>query len=96
MAKSERHNKYCMFCGRGENEVPPEEPEQLDLFTDYAARAREQEAQRLREERERALQRTTLQWRKKFGKNAVLKGMNLLDGATTVARNRQVGGHKAE
>ncbi len=84
-------------CGLlGENEVPPEEPEQLDLFTDYAARAREQEAQRLREERERALQRTTLQLRKKFGKNAVLKGMNLLDGATTVARNRQVGGHKAE
>ena len=84
-------------CGLlGENELPPEEPEQLDLFTDYAAREREQEAERCRENRERALQRATLQLRKKFGKNAVLKGMNLLEGATTVARNRQVGGHRAE
>jgi DNA polymerase V len=47
-------------------------------------------------ERERQLQLATLQLQKKFGKNAVLKGMNLMDGATTIARNRQVGGHKAE
>ena len=33
--------------------------------------------------------------KKRYGKNAMLKGMNLLDGATTMERNRQIGGHKA-
>lgn len=33
--------------------------------------------------------------KKKYGKNAILKGMNLLEGATTMERNRQIGGHKA-
>ena len=41
------------------------------------------------------MQQAMLQIKKKFGKNAILKGMNLLDGATVKERNEQIGGHKA-
>ena len=44
---------------------------------------------------EKKMQQTMLQIKKKFGKNAILKGMNLLDGATAKERNEQIGGHKA-
>ena len=57
---------------------------QLDLFTDYDALARE-----------RKIQGAMLEIRRRFGPNAVLKGMNLLDGAMTRERNEQIGGHKA-
>jgi DNA polymerase V len=65
--------------------------EQLDLFTDNFARAAEAADRR----KERRMQETMLSIRKKFGKNAILKGMNLEEGATTMERNRQIGGHKA-
>ena len=55
--------------------------------------AREWETQEL--EREGRRQRTLLQIRKKYGKNAILKGMNFMEGATTRDRNAQIGGHKA-
>lgn len=64
---------------------------QLSLFTDYEAKAKE-EAQR---EKEKKLQHAILDIKKKYGKNAILKGMNLKDGATTKDRNNQIGGHKA-
>lgn len=72
-----------------------EQFEQLDLFTDYASleRERKEEAERLSTERK--LQEAMLSVKKKFGKNAILKGMNLQEGATTIERNRQIGGHKA-
>ena len=57
---------------------------QLDLFTDFDAL-----------EREEAMQRAMLSVRRKYGLNAVVKGMNLLEGATTIARNQQIGGHRA-
>ncbi len=66
-------------------------PEQLSLFTDYEAQKQE-EAEL---EREKRLQKTALEIRKRYGKNAILKGINLEEGATTVDRNRQIGGHKA-
>ena len=69
--------------------------EQLDLFTDYAAKEAEQEAEKTELERERKMQEATLAIKKKFGKNAILKGMNLREGATAMERNRQIGGHKA-
>ncbi len=69
--------------------------EQLDLFTDYATREAEQEAEKTELERERKMQEATLAIKKKFGKNAILKGMNLREGATAMERNRQIGGHKA-
>lgn len=46
-------------------------------------------------ERERRMQEAMLSIKKKFGKNAVLKGMNLEEGATAKDRNDQIGGHKA-
>lgn len=49
----------------------------------------------IEDEKERKMQETTLSLKKRFGKNAVLKGMNLSEGGTTVLRNKQIGGHKA-
>lgn len=70
-------------------------PEQLSLFVDYEAQQREQEARQEALERERQMQKTVIALKKKFGKNAVIKGMNLQEGATAKDRNRQIGGHKA-
>lgn len=74
-------------------EVREEVFEQLDLFTDYEAAKK----RRLEEEdlaKEKRLQRAMLDIKKKYGKNAILKGMNLEEGAMTVERNKQIGGHK--
>ena len=67
------------------------QPEQMDLFADYAAR-KEQEAVL---EKEKHLQQAVLDIKKKYGKNAILKGMNYEEGATAAQSNRQIGGHKA-
>lgn len=66
-------------------------PEQLDLFTD----ASELEQLDRDLEREKNMQKAIITLKEKFGKNAVLKGMNLQEGATAKDRNRQIGGHKA-
>ncbi len=80
-----------------ENSLPGsgEKPEQLSLFEDAETmeQARRQTGQQ--EQRERALQRAMIAIKEKYGKNAILKGTNLEQGATTVERNRQVGGHRA-
>ena len=72
-----------------------EEYEQMNLFTDY----KEMEIERAREEaeleREKRMQKTVLSIKKRFGKNAILRGMNLEEGATARERNEQIGGHKA-
>ena len=69
--------------------------EQIDLFTDYAAK-QEQEAQESAElEREKKLQLAMLDIKKRYGKNAILKGMNLEEGATAKDRNNTIGGHHA-
>ena len=70
-------------------------PEQMDLFTDYDALADENQKEQAMLEREKQLQQTVLQIKHKFGKNAMMKGMNLQEGATAIERNRQIGGHKA-
>ncbi len=69
--------------------------EQLDLFTDYKAREAEQAKEKEALEREKRMQKAMLDIKKKFGKNAILKGMNLEEGATAKDRNEQIGGHKA-
>ena len=69
--------------------------QQLDLFTDYAALQAEQEQERAALDREKKMQQAMLTIKKKFGKNAILKGMNLEEGATAKDRNKQIGGHKA-
>ena len=69
--------------------------EQLDLFTDYQALEKERKEQDARLNKERQLQEAMLSIKKKYGKNAILKGLNLQEGATGKERNEQVGGHKA-
>ena len=71
------------------------EYQQLDLFTDYEAQRKKQTEEEEKLERERRMQEAMLSIKKKFGKNAVLKGMNLEEGATAKDRNGQIGGHKA-
>ena len=78
-----------------EDQAREETYEQLDLFTDYEALEKERKAREERLARERRLQEAVLSVKKKYGKNAILKGMNLQEGATAVERNRQIGGHKA-
>ncbi|MGN0975689.1 MAG: DNA methylase [Gemmiger sp.] len=82
-----------VVSGREQASAPP--VEQLDLFTDYARLKRERAAEQARLEREDRLQQTTLTIKRKFGKNALVKGMDLQEGATTILRNGQIGGHKA-
>lgn len=72
-----------------------EEPEQLELFVDYEALQRENEKQEEALDRERRVQQAVLEVKKKYGKNAILKGMNLEEGGTAMERNRQIGGHRA-
>ena len=79
-----------------ENAIPQEPAmEQLDLFTDYEAVQAEKEAQAAKLAREKKLQEAMVDIKKKFGKNAILKGTNLVDGATAADRNGRIGGHKA-
>lgn len=69
--------------------------EQLDLFTDYEALAKQRAEEEAELEDEKNLQKAMLEIKKKYGKNAILKAMNLEEGATAKERNNQIGGHKA-
>lgn len=75
----------------------PDEPKfrQLDLFTDYEAEQIQYQEEQAKLERENRMQKAMLTIKKKYGKNAILKGMNLQEGATAQDRNNQIGGHKA-
>jgi DNA polymerase V len=68
--------------------------EQLDFFTDYEALQDKKAEEEAEFAREKKIQKTVLDIKKKHGKNAILKGMNLEEGATTTDRNKQIGGHK--
>ncbi len=79
-----------------ETAVQPEPVcEQMDLFTDYEAEEHKRQKEERALERERKIQQAMLSIKKKYGKNAILKGMNLQDGSVARERNRQIGGHKA-
>ena len=67
---------------------------QFDLFTDYKKLDNENRKIKEEEQEERKLQHALLNIKNKYGKNAILKGMNLQEGATTIERNSQIGGHK--
>ncbi|MGN0400693.1 MAG: DNA methylase [Acetatifactor sp.] len=69
--------------------------EQLELFTDYAVLEEQHMQEKKALDRERKLQQAVLDIKKKYGKNAVLRGMNLEEGATAIQRNSQIGGHRA-
>ena len=82
------------------NEVVPAssvqtEPVQLDLFSDHEAEEKRKEAEEAEIARERRLQQAQVALKRRFGKNAVLKGLNFEEGATAKQRNQQIGGHKA-
>lgn len=66
------------------NNVVPEEYHQYSFFVDAAEL-----------ERNRKVQKAVLSIKNKFGKDAILKGMNLEENATTKERNHQIGGHKS-
>ena len=75
--------------------VPKETYEQLNLFTDYAAIEKEKQEKEAKLQKEKKLQHAMLEIKKKYGKNAILKGTNFEEGATSVDRNQRIGGHKA-
>ena len=78
-----------------EKDAPQEGPEQLDLFTDYEALEKQRAEEQAADEKERRMQQATLLIQQKYGKNAVLKGLNFLEGGTTIERNAQIGGHRS-
>ena len=69
--------------------------EQLNLFTNPEEQQKQEEKNRELLEKERKVQETLNSIKMKYGKNAVLKGMNLQKGATARDRNKQIGGHKS-
>lgn len=68
--------------------------EQLDLFTNYEKITKQKEKENQDEINERKIQKTLLDIKRKYGKNAILKGMNFIEGSTAIERNKEVGGHK--
>ena len=70
-------------------------PQQLDLFTDYEALERQRQEEQAKFDKERRMQEAQLKIKKRFGKNAILRGLNFEEGATAKERNKQIGGHRA-
>ncbi len=69
--------------------------EQLDLFTDYTLKDTQTKVEEEKLKKERSIQKALLSIKKKYGKNAIMKGMDYLEGATALDRNNQIGGHRA-
>ena len=78
-----------------EEKVATAPSEQLNMFTDYEAAARQREDEQNALDKERRMQEAVLSIKRKFNKNAIFKGMDLEEGATARERNAQIGGHKA-
>ena len=69
--------------------------EQLDLLTDYEELDKQRQKEKARLAKERRMQEAQLRIKQRFGKNAILRGLNFQEGATAKERNKQIGGHKA-
>ncbi|MCR5311726.1 MAG: DNA methylase [Lachnospiraceae bacterium] len=91
----ESEASFDMDKGSGVSSETACEFEQLTLFTDYERLERERKEMEEKLKKEHSLQLAELAIKGKFGKNAILKGTNLLEGAMTRERNNQIGGHKA-
>ena len=79
-----------------ENEaLQAESREQLNLFEDYDALQNQRKLEQADLDKEREMQNAILAIKKKYGKNALIKGMDLQEGATAVKRNSLIGGHQA-
>jgi len=72
-----------------------EAPVELDLFTDYEAVRQQKEAEEEALQKEQRMQEVLLNIKQRYGKNAILRGLNFEEGATAIERNKQIGGHKA-
>ena len=83
--------RLTIGCGLIPEDAAAEDSPQLDLFTDIAAQQREDAALAREKQRQKAM----LAIKRRFGKNAILRGMDLEEGATAPARNSQIGGHRA-
>ena len=70
-----------------------QQQEEIDLFAEEKLQSSEQAT--INGKKEEKLQQAVVELQQKYGKNSVLKGMNLEEGATAMERNRQIGGHKA-
>ena len=79
-----------------EEDIPIPEGEQLSLFAEDTEAQKRRETEQIEDKKEKSIQTAMLELQRRFGKNAVIKGMNLQEGATTIERNGQVGGHRAE
>lgn len=80
---------------REENIKEETKYEQMNLFSDYKETKQKQEENIKKENAEKEIQKAILSIKSKYGKNAIVKGMNLQKGGTAMERNRQIGGHKA-
>ena len=78
-----------------EQDIPEAEPIQLDFFTDIIEKQREIARHREKSLKENSLQKAIISIKNRYGKNALLKGMNFEQGATAIERNAQIGGHLA-
>ncbi|MBQ8276025.1 MAG: DNA methylase [Clostridia bacterium] len=85
----------CRVVDEGDAPARPAAGAQLDIFTDFAELERKQKAEAAELERENKMQRAMITLKKKYGKNIILKGMNLEEDATARDRNSRIGGHKA-
>ena len=85
----------CKVVDESEAKQYSDAGEQLDIFTDYAELERKRAEEKAALEREKNMQKAVLELKKKYGKNIILKGMNLEEDATARERNAQIGGHKA-
>ena len=90
-----RLNVICNHAVTETHAAADDAPVQYGLFDDVAALERKRQYEMIRLQKERSLQETLIRLKYRYGKNAVLKGMNFLEGATAIERNGQVGGHKA-
>ena len=79
----------------GSQPTKKQEYKQIDLFSNVEDDIEKEKKDKIADKKEKNLQKALLEIKKKYGKNAVLKGMNLEEGATAKDRNAQIGGHKA-
>lgn len=77
-----------------ENDVKEENFEQINLFTNFGELNAKKEKDKKKELAEKEMQKAIINIKKKYGKNAILKGMNFEEGATMIDRNGQIGGHR--
>jgi len=90
-----RINLTANHVVKEESVVRTSKYEQLSLFMDYEEKSKAEEVRAKELAKEKKVQQAMLDIKKKFGKNAVLRGMNFEEGATAKDRNAQIGGHKA-